>query len=130
MERYAAPRTLYAGMSSFHLNNYLRMYRKHAGFTHSDVGRLLGQKSRGSVRRHEDGGLPTLDAAIAYEVIYGKPIKELFKGRYEEIESDVRARAAEVFAAIPADGKRRPGTARLGQIAHPDDPIIVPWEED
>ena len=36
---------------------------------------------------------PGLRAALAYEVIYGKPVRELFAGLYEEMEQDVAKRA-------------------------------------
>ena len=36
---------------------------------------------------------PGLRAALAYEVIYGKPIRELFAGLHEEIKEDVAGRA-------------------------------------
>jgi len=34
-----------------------------------------------------------LSAALAYEVIYGKPIRELFAGLYQEVEQGVAERA-------------------------------------
>ena len=36
---------------------------------------------------------PDLQAALAYEAIYGKPVRELFAGLYEQIERDVAERA-------------------------------------
>jgi len=36
---------------------------------------------------------PGLRAALAYEVIYGKPVRELFAGLYEQVEQDVAKRA-------------------------------------
>ena len=36
---------------------------------------------------------PGLRAALAYEVIYGKPVRELFAGLYEEMEQDVAKRS-------------------------------------
>ena len=37
--------------------------------------------------------IPTLESALAYEAIYGKPIRELFAGLYEQIAQDVSSRA-------------------------------------
>jgi hypothetical protein len=37
--------------------------------------------------------VPTLEFALAYEAIYGKPIRELFAGLYEQIAPEVSARA-------------------------------------
>jgi len=36
---------------------------------------------------------PSLRMALAYEAIYGQPIRELFAGLYEEIEKEVAGRA-------------------------------------
>ena len=36
---------------------------------------------------------PSLRAALAYEVIYGKSVRELFAGLYEQVEQDVAQRA-------------------------------------
>jgi len=37
--------------------------------------------------------VPTLEFALAYEAIYGKPVRELFAGLYEQIAPEVSARA-------------------------------------
>jgi hypothetical protein len=36
---------------------------------------------------------PSLQDALAYEVIYGRPVRELFAGVYQEAEQAVAARA-------------------------------------
>ena len=36
---------------------------------------------------------PSMQDALAYEVIYGRPVCELFAGRYQQAEQDVAARA-------------------------------------
>lgn len=36
---------------------------------------------------------PGLRAALAYEVIYAKPVRELFAGLYEQMEQEVAKRA-------------------------------------
>ena len=37
---------------------------------------------------------PSLEMALAYEAIYGRPIRELFAGLYEQIEREVAGRAS------------------------------------
>ena len=65
--------------------------------TQEEVAFLLGIKG-------EDRGVkvcrderfvrePSLAMALAYEVIYQKPVRELFAGVYEQIEREVSARA-------------------------------------
>jgi hypothetical protein len=36
---------------------------------------------------------PSLRSALAYEAIYGKPVRELFAGLYQEVEQEVAERA-------------------------------------
>lgn len=48
----------------------------------------------GKVSRDENySRIPTLETALAYEAIYGKPVRELFAGLYEQISRDVSSRA-------------------------------------
>ena len=79
------------------LPNYLRTNRKRLKLSQEEVAFMLGGtgESKGSkVSRDESFDRePGLRAALAYEVIYGKPIRELFAGLHEEIKRDVAARA-------------------------------------
>ena len=79
------------------LSNYLRTHRKRLTLSQEEVGFLLGAsgESKGSkVSRNEDPKyVPELKTAIAYEVIYGKPVRELFAGLYEQIEQEISERA-------------------------------------
>ena len=58
---------------------------------------MLGMKGLdkgGKVSRDENySRIPTLEFALAYEAIYGKPIRELFAGLYEQIAPAVSSRA-------------------------------------
>jgi len=48
----------------------------------------------GKVSRDEHSArLPTLETALAYEAMYGKPIRELFAGLYEQVAKEVSSRA-------------------------------------
>jgi len=84
-------------ISSLPLTNYLRSNRKRLALTKEEVAFLLGVKGqeRGiKVCRHERlGREPSLATALAYEVIYQRPVRELFAGVYGQIEHDVAARA-------------------------------------
>ena len=79
------------------LSNYLRTYRKKSALSQEEVAFLLGGigMSKGSaVSRYESFTRePTLSVALAYEVINGKPVRELFAGLYEQVEKDVAKRA-------------------------------------
>src|ERR1700733_11203080 len=79
------------------LPNYLRTQRKQIALSQEEVAFLLGVNGLdkgGKVSRDENYlRTPTLETALAYEAIYGKPIRELFAGLYEQIAEDVSARA-------------------------------------
>jgi hypothetical protein len=79
------------------LPNYLVTSRKRLALSQEEVAFLLGYngESRGcNVCRDESfDHEPSLRAAIAYEMIYGRPMRELFAGLYEEVEKDLAQRA-------------------------------------
>ena len=81
-------------MTTPQLPNYLLMNRKSLDLSQEDVAYLLGAESGEKVSRHERFHRePGLSAALAYEVIYKKPVSELFDGLYREVEQNVAARA-------------------------------------
>ena len=79
------------------LLNYLRINRKRRTLSQEEVAFLLGAKGMDKgIKVCRDENLtrtPSLADALAYEVIYGKPIRELFAGLYERIEEEVAERA-------------------------------------
>ncbi len=79
------------------LSNYLRSNRKRLALSQEEVAFMLGGtgENKGSkVSRDESFDRePGLRAALAYEVIYGKPVRELFAGLYEQMEQNVAKRA-------------------------------------
>jgi transcriptional regulator with XRE-family HTH domain len=55
---------------------------------------MTGMDKQNKVSRDESySRVPTLESALAYEAIYGKPIRELFAGLYEPIAQEVSCRA-------------------------------------
>lgn len=79
------------------LTNYLKTHRKRLSLSQEEVAFLLGfqGESKGvKISRDETFARePSLQTALAYEAIYGSPVRELFAGMYEKIEADVVARA-------------------------------------
>jgi transcriptional regulator with XRE-family HTH domain len=79
------------------LSNYLRTNRKRAALSQEEAAFLLGiygpNKAAKVCRDENFVREPTLQTALAYEVIYGRPVRELFAGQYQRIEQDVAARA-------------------------------------
>jgi transcriptional regulator with XRE-family HTH domain len=79
---------------SSQLPNYLRANRKRLGLSQEEVAFLLGTPSGAKVCRYERFvRQPSLETALACEVIFQKSIRELFLGLYQQIEHDVVERA-------------------------------------
>jgi transcriptional regulator with XRE-family HTH domain len=79
------------------LPNYLRTHRKRQTLSQEEVAFLLGVNGMDKgIKVSRDENLarePSLRTAIAYEAIYGKPVRELFAGLYEQVEQEVAERA-------------------------------------
>lgn len=97
------------------LNNYLQMYRRRLGLSQEEVAFLLGSKSGTKISRYERGRRElSLDTALAFEAIYGIPLRELFAGRFQEVEALIskRVRALHDHPATE-DWKRKELAARI-----------------
>ena len=79
------------------LSNYLRTHRKRLSFSQEDVAFLVGvngmEKGIKVSRDENNAREPSLQTALAYEAIYGTPVRELFAGLYEQAERQVSERA-------------------------------------
>ena len=101
------------------LPNYLRTHRKRLYFSQEEVAFLLGVngESKGSkVSRDENNARePSLKTALSYEAIYGRPIRKLFAGLYEEVELEVaqRARIVSHRKTVKPNPKRQEVLANL-----------------
>lgn len=75
-------------MATRKLPNYIRTYRKHSGLSQSEIAYLLGCRSGSNISRCERfTRTPDLETALAYEVIFGVPVRELFAGMYNKVET-------------------------------------------
>jgi transcriptional regulator with XRE-family HTH domain len=76
------------------LPNYLRSHRKRLALSQEDVAFLLGTQSGAKMCRYERFVRePSLEVALAFAVIFGKPSEEIFAGTIRKIERQVAARA-------------------------------------
>ena len=76
------------------LQNYLRTYRKRAGFSQDEMAFLLGTRGGSKISLYERFMRgPSLDIVLAYEIIFGKPASRLFAGLCGEIQQRVVERA-------------------------------------
>ena len=112
---------------SLKLHNYLRTYRKRAGFSQADVAFLLGCAGGSKVSRYERFARePALKAALAYSVVFGVPLQELFAGVHAKIEQTIVKRAgvlSDRLAASKADRITAQKLAALKAITDPLDQI-------
>ena len=79
------------------LTNYLKTHRKRSGFSLEELGFLLGHRSGSTAGKHERfRRLPTITTALAYEIVFQKPARELFRGVYQRVERETIRRALEL----------------------------------
>src|SRR5438067_854077 len=77
------------------LPNYLRAYRRRTGLSQLDMAFLMGCHLSGAMvcryerRQHE----PNLRNAIAFEIIFGKSLRKLIAGTYEDVQRQIRRKA-------------------------------------
>jgi len=77
-------------MKTHKLENYLRSHRRRAGLTQREVAFLIGCRDGAQISRYEKRRrLPPLETALAWEIIFGIPVSELFAGMHEAIGDDV-----------------------------------------
>jgi transcriptional regulator with XRE-family HTH domain len=79
------------------LPNYLQSQRKRLSLSQEEAGFLLGIRGMNKgvkvCRDEHFTRAPSLQDALAYEAIYGRPVRELFGGLYQQAEQEVAARA-------------------------------------
>lgn len=92
-------------MSHAPLSTYMRMYRRRAGFSQEELSLLLGLVSAANISRHEcNRTVPSLRAALCYEVICGASVRDLFLGEVCQLEKEIRRRAM----SLEAKWEKRP----------------------
>jgi transcriptional regulator with XRE-family HTH domain len=101
------------------LPNYLLTNRKHLALSQEEVAFLLGMNGEHKackVSRDETFARePGLKDVLAYELLYGKPARELFAGVYEQVKREMarRAKFLTYRKAYNADPKRKEAIANL-----------------
>ena len=86
------------------LQHYLRTYRRRSGLSQEEVARLLGATTGTKVSRYENfKRQPAVITVFAYEIIFNRPVRDLFAGTYATVCRDVRARAARLVKTLVTD---------------------------
>ena len=89
-------------MPSLQLPHHLRANRKRLALSQEDVAFLLGADDGAQVSKYEHfGRIPTLETALAYEVIMKRSMSELFGGMYRDTEEKVADRARILLERTP-----------------------------
>ncbi len=107
------------------LPNYLQTQRKRLSLSQEEVGFLLGlagmNKGNKVCRDENFAREPSLQDALAYEAIYGLPVRELFAGLYQQAHQNVAARAKILnFRKV-----RKPDVRKQQAIIHLAEPASV-----
>jgi transcriptional regulator with XRE-family HTH domain len=77
--------------------HYLRSCRRRASLSQRDVAVLLGVRAISKISRYERNVmLPPIKTALAYQIIFGRPVAKLFCGAYHLIRIEVRRRASKL----------------------------------
>ena len=107
-------------MPSPQLSNYLRSNRKRIALSQGEVAFLLGHQSSGQISRYERfEHAPSLETALACEVIFKSPLSELFGGLYHKAERDVAERARGLASTMgDKDAAKRKLLAEFGAITN------------
>ena len=75
----------------------LRTLRQKSGLTQGEIAEVLGFEAGIAVSRHERSvTVPSLLTALGYEIIFRKPISEIFPGLTQAVEEGIEERLAEL----------------------------------
>jgi len=103
-------------MASTPLPNHLVANRKRSSLSQGEVAFLLGVQSSAKVSRDERFTRETsLATALAYQVIYQRPVSELFGGTYHRIEAKVGTRAKTLARSLKS-GKKADMLERIAAV--------------
>jgi DNA-binding XRE family transcriptional regulator len=80
---------------------YVRTLRRRWALTQQELAQLIGYDERCSVCRIESGmRSPTIESALALEILFGTPTRSLFPQLYSTVEEAVMRRAAAQYEAV------------------------------
>lgn len=79
-------------MARCRLSNYLRTERLRAGLSQRELGELLGA-GRSWISKMENEPAPTMELAVAVEIIFHRPARIMFPDMFDAIEYGILMRA-------------------------------------
>jgi DNA-binding XRE family transcriptional regulator len=86
-----------AKMSQQPLASYLKSHRMKSGMSQRELADLIGILADHQISKHERSAtVPSLLAALSYQVVFSVPITELFPGIYESVRMNLEERLCEM----------------------------------
>lgn len=96
--------------------SHIRTHRKRSGLTQCELARLLGYRNSGRVSRHERGiTVPSLTAALSYEILFRVPICELFPALHETVVKTIEAKLSGMESLLGRKSARGRDANRTAQ---------------
>lgn len=96
--------------------NYVRTHRQRHALSPGDLALLINQENATAISHYESGRrVPTLEGALALQVVFGLAPREMFPDFYEYVQDAVMRRAAELYGKLEGLTDRR-SVARRGLI--------------
>lgn len=103
-------------MSRRNLKNYVRSHRRRLGLSQDELAYLILTSSGSKVSKYENfRSVPTLETALACEIIFGKPVSELFAGIFDRMESRVGERMKLLARKLNCRDTIRPSEIRRNE---------------
>jgi transcriptional regulator with XRE-family HTH domain len=102
------------------LTNRLWQARKRRGLGQKQVAYLLDHPDMERISRYERGArLPSLETALKLEIVYGVPLRLLFKELFDELEDEVwgRVNASAPLRKLYGERAARPGVSEYCAFA-------------
>lgn len=95
------------------LGNYIAALRKQAGLSQLQLAKLIGYRDRSAVSSHERlRKVPPLLIAIAYSVVFRKPVSQVFAGMADAVEHAIEAEIAKFEQELKRPKSPSAGTAK------------------
>jgi DNA-binding XRE family transcriptional regulator len=83
-------------MTSSSVGTHLRFLRRKSGLSQRDLARILGSVSASQISRHERSRtLPSILTALGYQIVFEKPVSDIFPGLFSAVETGVQERLEE-----------------------------------
>jgi DNA-binding XRE family transcriptional regulator len=96
--------------------SHVRTHRKRSGLTQCELARLLGYRNSGRVSRHERGiTVPSLNAALSYEILFRVPICDLFPALHEAVVKNIEGRLSGMESLLGQKSARERDANRTAQ---------------